>query len=203
MRPFGPGFDSRHLHLSAKRPLTEHHSIRGLFLCPLIGIFPAPVFAMRILFATDLSEPAGVTEAVERLAERLDAELLVLHVVAPAPSASADPAALSAAPMAGFGSFAPYTSYDPALEENLERAEAHAFHRFLTERFHRSVRPALRKGEPATTILDDAEEHDVDLVALGKHRRGRLARFFLGSTAKKVLDDNPRPTLLFPVPDEE
>lgn len=150
---------------------------------------------MRILFATNLSEPPSVTAEIERLARLLDADVFVLHVIPPAPTAAVAPID----PMTGLSGFAPYTLYDPELEANIEEAEEHAFKAFLTERFTTPVHAGIRKGEPAELILEDAEDHDADLIVLGKRRHGRLERLLVGSTAQAVLKKSKRPTLVMPV----
>ncbi|MEX0822299.1 MAG: universal stress protein [Rhodothermales bacterium] len=154
---------------------------------------------MRILFATNLTEPADVTRSVERFARGLDAELFVLHVISPAPTA----AMTSIDPMTGLSGFAPYTLYDPQLEADMEEAEENAFKTFLLERFSMPVHAGLRKGDPADAILDDAEDRDVDLVMLAKRRHGRLETLLVGSTVRDVLKRAVRPTLVLPVPSEE
>lgn len=153
---------------------------------------------MKILFAIDLSEPPAVTKAVEALAARLGAELFVLHVMDPAPAAAMAPVD----PLTGLSGYAPYALYDPQLEDNIARAEEHAMQTFLTERFEQPVRAALRLGEPAPTILEDAEEHDVDLIVLGRRHHSRLERLFLGSVASDVLAKTTRPTLFMPIETE-
>ena len=154
---------------------------------------------MRILFAIDLSEPRAVTQVVEALAARLEADLFVLHVMDPTPAAAVSPVD----PLTGLSGYAPYALYDPQLEENIARAEEHAMQAFLVERFEQPVRAALRLGDPARTILEDAEEHDVDLIILGKRRHSRLERLFLGSVAADVLRETTRPTLFVPIEAEE
>lgn len=150
---------------------------------------------MRILFATNLTEPVSLTAEVEELARRLDAELFVLHVIAPAPPASVAPID----PMTGLSGFAPYTLYDPQLEANIEEAEEHAFKAFLVDRFTTPVHAGLRKGDPAPVILDDADDHDVDYIVVGKRQHGRLERLFVGSTAQDVIKKSKRPTIVLPV----
>ncbi|GIV58915.1 universal stress protein [Rhodocaloribacter litoris] len=152
---------------------------------------------MKILFAVDLEEPVEVTRAVETLSTRLEAELLVLHVFATAPATP-----LPIDPMSGFGDLS-YVVYDPAVQENIERAEEHEFHAFLVERFSRPVRAALRKGEPAATILDEAEAEAVDLIVLGKRHHGRLERLLLGSVTRDVVEHATRPVLLMPIHREQ
>lgn len=150
---------------------------------------------MRVLFATNLTEPVSVTNEVEELARLLDAELFVLHVMAQAPAASVAPVD----PMTGLSGFAPYTLYDPKVEANIEEAEEHAFRSFLIDRFTIPVHAGLRKGEPAPVILDDADEHDVDFIVVGKRRHGRLEQLLVGSTAQDVIKKSARPTIVLPV----
>ncbi len=148
---------------------------------------------MKLLFAVDLTEPKSVTEAVEALAQKLGAELLVLHVYAPAPSS---PVPLD--PMSGFGDFS-YVVFDPQVQENIEKAEEHGFHDFLVKRFTRPVRPELLKGDPAETILEEAEVHDVDMIVLGKRHHSRLERLLLGSVTRHIAEHATRPVLLMPI----
>ncbi|MHC4221744.1 MAG: universal stress protein [Planctomycetota bacterium] len=44
----------------------------------------------------------------------------------------------------------------------------------------------IRSGHPYRTILDKAEEENVDLIVIASHRPG-LQDYFLGSTAAKVV----------------
>ncbi len=150
---------------------------------------------MRVLFATNLGEPVPLTNEVEELARLLDAELFVLHVIPPAPTATVAPVD----PMTGLSGFAPYTLYDPQVEANMEEAEEHAFKGFLLDRFTIPVHAGIRKGDPAPLILEDADEHDVDYIVVGKRRHGRLESLFVGSTAQDVIKKSRRPTIVLPV----
>jgi len=150
---------------------------------------------MRVLFATNLSEPISLTEEVERLARLLDAELFVLHVISHGSTAAIGPVD----PMTGLSGFAPYTLYDPQFEANLEQAEEHAFKTFLIDRFSLPVHAGIRRGDPSPLILDDADEHDIDYIVVGKRRHSRLEQFFVGSTAQDVIKRSKRPTIVLPV----
>lgn len=153
---------------------------------------------MRVLFATNLTEPVSLTSEVEELVRLLDAELFVLHVISPAPTASVAPVD----PMTGLSGFAPYTLYDPQVEASMEEAEEHAFKTFLIDRFTIPVHAGLRKGDPAPVILEDADEHDVDYIVVGKRRHGRLERLFVGSTAQDVIKKSKRPAIVLPVEED-
>ena len=154
---------------------------------------------MTILFAVDLTEPASIIRRVEELAESLDAELLVLHVDVPVEDMASTPVE----PFSGIGIFDPYALYDPSTREEIEQSREHAFEEFVDERFSLPVRPALREGDPARTIIEDAHEHEVDLIVLGKRRHPVLERLLVGTTAQSVVEQTDIPTLLVPIPEKD
>ena len=51
-------------------------------------------------------------------------------------------------------------------------------------------------GYAARSIIDDAKEHDVDIIVMGSRGRGDLAGLILGSTAHKVIHLADRPILI-------
>ena len=51
-------------------------------------------------------------------------------------------------------------------------------------------------GYAARNIIDDAKEHDVDVIVMGSRGRGDLAGLILGSTAHKVIHLADRPVLV-------
>jgi nucleotide-binding universal stress UspA family protein len=51
-------------------------------------------------------------------------------------------------------------------------------------------------GYAARNIVDDAKEHDVDVIVMGSRGRGDLAGLILGSTAHKVIHLVDRPVLI-------
>jgi nucleotide-binding universal stress UspA family protein len=54
-----------------------------------------------------------------------------------------------------------------------------------------TIETAVRTGAAATTILDYAERHEIDLVAITTHGRTGLRRWVYGSVMQKVLDQLP------------
>lgn len=151
----------------------------------------------RILLALDLDEPVEMTRAVEAMASQLGAQLFALHVMPPP----------DMVPFSGYEGMIgleglPYALYDPSLSAEREEAESNAFNRFLAERFAAPVHAALRQGDPAAVILDDADAHDADLIVLGHRHRSFMEKLFAGSVASAVLRESSRPTLFFPITDE-
>jgi nucleotide-binding universal stress UspA family protein len=59
-----------------------------------------------------------------------------------------------------------------------------------------AVRTVVADGEPAETIVEQAEAVGADLIAMATHGHGTLPRLFLGSVADKVRHASPVPLLL-------
>ncbi len=148
---------------------------------------------MKLLFATDLNEPEYITDAVQQLVSRLDAELFVVHVYVPTPTTP-----LGVDPLSGFGEIS-YALYDPTVEESIVEAEQHDFDAFLQQRFECPVRPALHSGDPARVILEDANRLKVDMVILGKPRHSAIERMLLGSVTNTVARESRQMVVLLPM----
>ena len=58
-----------------------------------------------------------------------------------------------------------------------------------------AVDAVLRQGAPHTTILEYAEEADVDLIVMGTHGRSGLDRYLLGSVTERVVRTADAPVL--------
>ena len=151
---------------------------------------------MKILFATDLREPASITQQVQELSSDLNSDLYLLHVHVPTPTAP-----LAVDPMSGFGEMA-YALYDPSIERSIVEAEQHEFDRFVSDRFARPVRPALLTGDPARVILDNADELGVDMIIMAKRRHSAIQRMLLGSVTNVVARESSHPVLLLPIVEE-
>ncbi|WP_254768469.1 universal stress protein [Salinilacihabitans rarus] len=59
----------------------------------------------------------------------------------------------------------------------------------------------VRDGTPSRTILEYADEHDVDLIVMGTHGRTGPERVRLGSTTERVITRTDSPVLAVPVAD--
>ncbi len=54
-------------------------------------------------------------------------------------------------------------------------------------------------GEPATTIVEQADERHVDAIVMSTHGRTGFARWLLGSVASKVVSAAHRPVMIVPM----
>ncbi len=57
---------------------------------------------------------------------------------------------------------------------------------------------AARPGVPLSVILGEAEARSVDLIVLAASGRSRVARFFVGSTADRIIREASCPVLVVP-----
>lgn len=62
-----------------------------------------------------------------------------------------------------------------------------------------TVTSAVRRGDPATAIAEDARQTKADLIVLGTHGKSHLDAFWSGSTTPKLLNRTKLPLLLVPV----
>lgn len=138
----------------------------------------------RILVPTDFSDCAlsAVRYAAE-LADKFAAELILLHVV---------PDTVLALPDAVMPTPVPSVNLD-ALTDAGKQGLANLIVSEKLER-HRP-RPEVRIGSPAGEIVAAARDLHADLVCIGTHGRGGIARVLLGSVAEHVLRQSPCPVL--------
>ena len=132
-----------------------------------------------ILLPTDFSDTgADAQEMAVRLAQRLGARLVCLHVVEPA-KADAD-AEIEAQRVA-------------EEERRAEPALARLAHGLHLREVPVEVRSAV--GDPHAEIVRVAEREHADFVVIGTHGRGGLTRAILGSVAEQVVRHAPCPVL--------
>jgi nucleotide-binding universal stress UspA family protein len=133
----------------------------------------------RILVAVAADEIAGqVARVATELAEVLEARVLLVHALPPVPEiAAAIPEAIL-----------------------IEREDAgRAFLDIMSTRFPRErLETLMPAGAPDDEIIAAARVWRADLLVVGTHRRGGLARLILGGVAEGVLRQAPCPVLVVP-----
>ena len=129
----------------------------------------------RILVPTDFSKPSDAALAqARRLAENTGATLHVLHVV--------DNMFLRAV-------LADPRDYETAALRQLQDRVP------VEDRGAGAILVVERSDEPADEIISYARIHEIDLIVMGTHGRGRMAHLLLGSVAEKVARTAPCPVL--------
>jgi nucleotide-binding universal stress UspA family protein len=147
----------------------------------------------NVLVATDFSEPSDVAlKYGEELATRFGAMLHVVHV--------AENLLLTA--FAGHD----YIAMAPAAQKELEDDARRRLGELLIDS-DKSGPPTmpvvLTSNAPAPTIVDYARQHDIDVIVMGTHGRGALARLVMGSVAERVVRLAPCPVLTVRHPERD
>jgi universal stress protein A len=138
----------------------------------------------RVLAPTDFS--AHSERAVRYacgLAERLGAELHLLHVLSEIIPAGPDPLLMPVMPPQFY-------------QENEARAKA-TLQGLLKPDWGRpsNVVTAVRWGSPVEAIVDYAGEQSIDLLVIATHGRTGLSHVLLGSVAERIVREAPCPVL--------
>lgn len=134
----------------------------------------------RLLCATDLLPKSEA--AIDRsgmLAEQLQAQLSLLHVVSPTTSE---------------------LNLEQALQVAISGLKSRA--RAPEWRFGPMPEVAVRTGGPARLIMDSIDKHRVDLVVIGPHRKRGLRDVLEGTIAEKILNTRQCPLLIVRRPAE-
>lgn len=138
----------------------------------------------RILVPTDFGEcSAPALSLAAFLAERLGAQLILLHVVQDLTLALPD--AVMPTPVPG-----------PDLAEMVEAAKQSLTNLIQAEHLE-SLHPQteIRVGSPVAEIVAAAKDLQADLLCIGTHGRTGLAHLLLGSQAERILREAPCPVL--------
>ncbi|GFE79278.1 hypothetical protein GCM10011487_12780 [Steroidobacter agaridevorans] len=134
----------------------------------------------RLLCATDLlPKSEAAIDRAGMLAEQLQAQLSLLHVVSPTTSE---------------------LNLEQALQVAITGLKARA--RAPEWRFGPLPEVAVRTGGPARLIIDSIDKHRVDLVVIGPHRKRGLRDVLEGTIAEKILNTRQCPLLIVRRPAE-
>jgi nucleotide-binding universal stress UspA family protein len=58
------------------------------------------------------------------------------------------------------------------------------------------VETRLLEGRPSATIVDEAENNDMDLIVIGSRGLGGITGWILGSTSRRIVDSCTKPVLV-------
>ena len=145
----------------------------------------------KILYTTDLSEHFEYTfQYALNSAEKHNARIDVLHVLKPklvVPGMTIDEVNVAPDQMAEFVK----KKIDDVLEKEI---------RYKPERARLVSSIEVIEGDPVDGILQKAREEKPDVIIMGKHSKGKLARALLGSVAMNVLRQSGIPVYVIPIP---
>ncbi len=156
----------------------------------------------RILYPVDFSlRCRQMAPLVAQVGRKFSSEITLLHALDPLPMVCYAPE---------FTYFAPEEFIEKqrqTMSAELEKFAECAFPDFSPDSGSgKHVRRVIVSGEPADSIIAQAERNNVDLIMMPTHGRGLFRRLLLGSVTAKVLNDTSYPVWTnahcdrFPVP---
>jgi nucleotide-binding universal stress UspA family protein len=137
----------------------------------------------KVCCAVDFADPsrAAMVQAAD-VAKRFEAELTLLHAIAP-PAQAADDVLVSSRGVAAVEA--------ERAQETLARWRADA-----ERRAAQPVRTIVLWGDPVASIVRHVREERCDLLVVGTHGRSGVARLTLGSAAERIARQSPCPVLV-------
>ena len=153
----------------------------------------------KILYATDLSKNSAYAfRYAMKMAEKYDAEIIILHVIEPIPSYAKV-----------------YTGMTVEMERKQQEETVEELKKHLQgfcKKAEAQIGPPcvelvskvlVPRGHPPEEILNAANEEGCDVIVLGTHGKGFLAHTFLGSVSNAVLHRTRKPVFIIPLPSEK
>lgn len=158
----------------------------------------------NVLYTTDLSKNSAYAfRYAVNTARQHDANIHILHVIEPiSPQARAQV----------------LTYIDEEKLDRMHEESTKELHARIVERVKRFAELELKddpetlkrvvgihvvQGDPASVILDKAEEFACDTVIMGTHGKGLIGHAFLGGVAERVLRRIRKPVYIIPLPKGE
>lgn len=148
----------------------------------------------KILVAFDGSESSqhALNHGVQ-VARKFNADIIIISVVPRVMMPVFPDEGFGAAPITAAQEFTEYQErmknfYLEALseaEEDLDKSSPEL-----------NVEIVLMEGRPSSTIVEKAEEENVDLIVIGSRGLGGITGFILGSTSRRVVDSCTKPILV-------
>ena len=141
----------------------------------------------KIILTTDLSENAdAATPYAIELAKKYGSELFLIHVFED-----------SIYYVGAVGGEA--LPYDPvkwlaAAHESRDK-QLNALAAKLSKEHTIKVTPVMRKGQPATEMVNFAKEQSADCIVIATHGHTGFSRLLFGSVAEKVVRLSPCPVM--------
>lgn len=119
------------------------------------------------------------------LAKGLDAKISLIHIIAPEPE---------------FVGFDAYTYPGPDVREDQLQKEKNQLREMVDQLKEAGVEcAAFMKESPVVAgLMEFADHHDADIIVVGSHGHGAIARLLLGSIAEGVVRQSKIPVLVVP-----
>jgi len=146
----------------------------------------------KVLIALDYDPTAQkIAETGFSLAKTLDAEIILLHVIADVTYYSA----LEYSQVEGFQSYMDMGSFQ---SDNMKKTAEHFLEKIKTHLGDKSIKTIAIEGDFAESILKTAKDMHVDVIVMGSHSRRWLENIIMGSVTEEVLRHTKTPLFIIP-----
>ncbi len=154
----------------------------------------------KLLIALDYNPSAQkVAETGYELAKSMNAEIILLHVVADYTYYSS----LDYSPIMGFDTFSNLGVVQTNTVLELENAANEYLEKSKVHLGDSSIKTLVKDGDTGDAIIEAAKNLEVDIIVLGSHSRRGLDKILMGSVAEKVLRHSKVPLFIIPVSEKE
>ncbi len=154
----------------------------------------------HILYTTDLGDNTRpVFRYAISLAQQYHAQITLLHILEPLST-------FGNALLETYMPKATSTQLHQKAIDNVRLKMQKRLEAFCTEELHSTSAEShlianliVVEGEPASTIVAQAKQHQIDLIVMGTHSYSPINEVFIGSTARKVTQIATIPVLVVPM----
>ena len=158
----------------------------------------------KILYASDLSKNSAYAfRHTMDMAQKYNAEIIVLHVIEPIPPAARHYMKI----YVDEAKWEEKVKYEQEMVIEQIKKRLQEFCNRETQNDPRCLalvsKILVQPGHPVEEILDVGSKEACDVIILGTHGKGFLKKTFLGSVARSVLDRAKKPVFIIPLPQDE
>ena len=151
----------------------------------------------KVLIAVDYDPAAQkVAETGYSLAEKIDAEVVLLHVIS-----EANPEyyfAIDYSPIMGYNGFNETGPWQLNNIDTLKGAALQFLDKIKEHLGDDKIHSLVETGNIADTIISTAKKVNADVIVMGTHGRSKLDELLLGSATERVLRHSSIPLFIVP-----
>lgn len=149
----------------------------------------------KVLIALDYDPTAQkVAEMGFSIAKALDAEIILLHVIA-------DPgyySTLEYSPIMGFNGYLDMSPFQINSVEGLKYASQQFLEKTKIHLGDKNIQTLIAEGDIADLIVESAKDLNADIIVLGSYSREWLESIVMGNVTEKVLHHSTTPLFIVP-----
>jgi nucleotide-binding universal stress UspA family protein len=149
----------------------------------------------KVLIALDYDPSAQkVAETGFKLAETMNAEVILLHIVA----AGSYYSSIEYSPITGFAGYIDMNPLKLDSGDWVKNASLKFLNEIKKHLGYERIKTVVEEGDIADGILKTAKEMHADIIVIGSHSRRWLDEILMGSVTEKVVHQTSIPLFVVP-----